>query len=269
MDKEIQSLQNPRIKMIVRLRARGARDLSGDMIIDGEKAIFLAIKNGFDIRTVYFHGIKGEEELLDLAKAQSISLCPVSAAVFDKISYGNISRGFVALAGRPDFDMKTLPESSALDRYLIAVSFEKPGNIGAVFRSADAAGRTALIAAGGLADIFSPNVSRSSMGTIFTVPAAVVNDEKLAVKWLKDRGIPIYAAVPGAGRSLFELDLSSPCAFAVGNEHSGLSEIWTEDPYMQKVSIPMHGQADSLNAAQTATILIYESLRQSGLKSAG
>jgi len=93
VDKEIRSLQNPGIKTLARLRARRAGDLSGEMIIDGEKAILLALKNGFDVRTIYFHNIKGTEKLLSLARERSIGLCRVSTGVFDKISYGSISSG--------------------------------------------------------------------------------------------------------------------------------------------------------------------------------
>ena len=264
----ITSLQNPRIKEIVKLRTRRARDRSGDMIIDGGNAIALAIKNGFRVSTVYSHGEEGTEEILSLARERSIELCHVTEEVFTKISYGNVSRGFVALALKPDFNIDTFMQNRTADRYIIAVSFEKPGNIGALLRSADAAGNTAVIAAGALTDIYNPNVARSSLGALFTVPTAVVRDEAEAAAWLKDRGVNIYAAVPDNGADLFGTDLSGPCAFAIGNEHSGLSGLWTEDPEIKKISIPMSGQIDSLNAAQTATILIFESLRQSRQKDA-
>jgi len=266
MDKLITSLQNPRIKELVKLRTRRARDRSGEMIIDGGNAITLAIKNGFRVSTVYLHGEAGTEEILSLARERSIELCHVTGDVFTKISYGNVAQGFVALAVKPDFSIDSFMQDRTADRYIVAVSFEKPGNIGAVLRSADAAGNTAVIAAGALTDICNPNVARSSLGALFTVPTAVVRNEAEAISWLKDRGIPVYAAVPDNGEDVFGIDLSGPCAFAIGNEHSGLSGIWTGDPEIKKISIPMSGQIDSLNAAQTATILTFESLRQSRQK---
>lgn len=268
MDKLITSLQNPRIKDLVRLRTRRARDRSGEMIIDGGNAITLAIKNGFRVSTVYSHGEEGTEEILSLARERSIELCRVTEEVFTKISYGNASRGFVALADKPDFSIETFMRERTADRYIVAVSFEKPGNIGALLRSADAAGNTAVMAVGALTDICNPNIARASLGALFTVPTAVVRDEADSVAWLKDRGVTVYAAVPEGGEDLFGADLAGPCAFAIGNEHSGLSGIWTADPEIKKISIPMFGQIDSLNAAQTATILTFESLRQSRQKDA-
>ena len=143
---------------------------------------------------------------------------------------------------------------------LIAESIEKPGNLGALLRSADAAGVTGVIVCDPATDLNNPNVVRSSRGTLFTVPVAEATAAE-AFAWLRARGIPIVAATPQATQTFTQADLSGPVAIAVGAEHDGLSAAWLAQASVQ-VSIPMRGRVNSLNVSAAAALLLYEAVRQ-------
>ncbi|MFH1414528.1 MAG: RNA methyltransferase [Elusimicrobiota bacterium] len=253
----ITSLQNTSIKELVKIRQRRHRDRQKLYIIDGVRQLTFAIKNNFQIETLYFQEDLADKELIKLASAKSTALQPVTANVFKKTGYGDNPDGHLGLARQPEFKLKDMPCPSA-PLYIIAENLEKPGNIGAILRSADASGVSGIIICDIHTDIFNPNVIRNSLGAFFTVPLAVA-DSAEAVRWLKERNVRIYAAVHDAHKSYTDIDLTGAAALAVGNEHSGLTEIWFEET---GVRIPMVGQADSLNAAQTATILMFEAARQ-------
>ena len=142
--------------------------------------------------------------------------------------------------------------------YLVAERLEKPGNLGAMLRSADAAGATALVLCDGRTDLWNPNVIRASQGACFAVPVAVASAAE-TLAWLRQRAVQIVAAAPLAARSCYDLDLRHPSALVLGAEHDGLTSIWSGEA---SVRIPMSGQVDSLNVAQTATVLLFEAVRQ-------
>ena len=260
MQPTITSLQNPKIKNLVKLRQRRQRDQQKRMLIDGSRAIGLALENNFELEAVYFRVELAEREadlIAQLSQAH-IALHPVTDQVFQKIGYGNVPAGLLAVAPQPRFDLNNLP-ASPQSLYLIMEGIEKPGNLGAILRSADAVGLTGLIFCHTQTDVYNPNIIRTSRGAFFTVPIAWVKFELLP-PWLQEKQLQIVAATPQTTSQVYtQVDLRLPTAFVLGAEHAGLSETWLQYP---QIHIPMVGQVDSLNVAQTASILMYEALRQ-------
>lgn len=253
----ITSLQNPQIKNLVKLRQRRQRDRQRLMLIDGIRPLSLALRNGFQVDTLYFCQARASPVLLELARAKGVRLQPVDEAVCRKIGYGDNPDGHLGLAAQPVFDLAQLPlQPNPI--FLIAEGLEKPGNLGAILRSADAAGITGLLVCDGQTDIYNPNVIRASQGAIFTVSLAVA-DYQMTVRWLSDNEIAIYAASPEAAQNYTTVDLSGAIALVVGAEAAGLTDRWAE---FGAIKIPMQGQVDSLNVAQTATLLMFEAVRQ-------
>jgi TrmH family RNA methyltransferase len=186
----------------------------------------------------------------------------VSSTVLAKVAYGERSDGIVAIVETPRLGLDDLVLTD--DPLLIVVEgVEKPGNLGAVLRTADGAGAHAVIAADPRTDPFNPNAIRASLGTIFTVPlVAAASTETLA--WLADRGIRPVVAIVDAPTDYAAADLRGPLAIVLGSEAAGLTPAW-RDPRVTPISIPMHGIADSLNVSIAAAIVLYEAVRQRSL----
>ncbi|HSX25714.1 MAG TPA: RNA methyltransferase [Chlamydiales bacterium] len=255
---KITSLQNPRIKEAVKLRDRRAREESQQFLIEGYRELKRAVDAGRKVETLFYcpELFLGENERELIAKAGGEAL-ECTGDVFAKISYRDRPDGLLAIAPQLHLrlsDLK-LPKVPFL---VVAESIEKPGNLGTILRSCDAAGVHAVIVCDPTTDIHNPNVVRSSVGTLFTVPVIEANSEE-TVQFLKQRGIAIVAATPHAKLEYTEADLKVPVAIAVGTEQYGLSETWMKDI---AVRIPMFGVADSLNVASATTILLYEVVRQ-------
>jgi len=263
MIETITSVKNPKVRDAIKLNDRRQRDLTGLMLIEGVKELALAIKGGVSIsRLFYCEGLfKGPEQdiILKAAAAQSAELIPVSTHVFEKMAYREDSFGLIAVAKQP---IKTLNDIPLKKPPLVIVveGVEKPGNLGAIIRSADAAGVDCIIVCGKSTDIYNPNVVRASIGTVFTVPAVKTTVSE-AINWLKENGIKTIATTPQAELEYFDADLGGPCAIVMGSEHEGLSETWLSIADLL-VRIPMMGLADSLNLATATTILLYEVVRQ-------
>lgn len=259
----ITSTKNQKIKDAVKLMDRRQRDQTGLMLIEGVKELALAIKDGVSISRLFYCEdlFRGSEEqiILNKAEAHGAELIQVGANVFEKLAYREDSFGLLAVARQP---IKTLNDIPLKKSPLIIVveGVEKPGNLGAILRSADAAGVDGVIVCGKSTDIFNPNVVRASIGTVFTVPVikATTSD---AIDWLKKKGIKMIATTPRAETDYFDADLKSPCAIAMGSEHEGLSETWLNEADVL-VRIPMKGESDSLNLAMSTTIMLYEAVRQ-------
>ncbi len=255
----ITSLQNAKIKNLVKLRRRRQRDHQKLMLIDGARALRMALHNHFAIDAIYFSEAQRDEhaELLRLAVLKNIALQPVSAAVFSKIGYGDTPDSILGLAEQPPLSLDNLPRSQN-PLYIIAEGLEKPGNLGAILRSADAAGVDGLILCNPQTDIYNPNVIRASRGTFFSVPIAQATVEE-TLHWLREGNIQIVAAAPKSNLRYTQVDMRPPTAIVLGAEHAGLSDAWRSHT---RITIPMRGQADSLNVAQSASILMFEALRQ-------
>jgi RNA methyltransferase, TrmH family len=257
------SSANPRIKAATALRARRERDRTGLTLLDGAREIRRAIDGGADLVEVFVCEplLAGPDArtALERLRTGGVVLQATSEPVFAKLAFGERSEGLVAIARIPSLDMDglTLPADA-----LVAVveGVEKPGNIGAILRSADGAGVDAVVAASPRTDLFNPNAIRASAGTIFSVPlAAAPTADVLA--WLRGRTLRIVAARVDADLRYTDVDLSGPLALVVGAEANGLGEAWSADD-VTAVSLPMRGIGDSLNVSVSAAILFYEARRQ-------
>ena len=259
MAQTLTSLHNPTVKNLVKLRQRRARDRQQLLLIDGARALHLALHNAFPVTTIYVaeDAVHIHANLLQRARVTGVALQEVSAAVFHKIGYGDNPDGILGVAAQPRAGLTALP-MWGVPLYVVTEGLEKPGNLGAILRSADAAGVTGLIVCDSQTDIWNPNVVYASQGAFCTVPIAIASASEV-LDWLRQRHIQILVATPSARQCYTELDLRLPSALIMGAEHTGVSPIWhTERP----ICIPMAGQVDSLNVAQAAAILLFEAARQ-------
>ena len=263
---KITSLINPRIKDIVRLRDRKAREKSGLTIVEGVREIQCAHAAGVKFKEIYLCrellSAKEEKDWATIVSQKGTTVEETDRKVFEKISYGDRLEGALGVCVPPSLDLTKLKlRSSAL--IVVVEQAEKPGNLGAILRTCDAAGVDALIVCG-QTDIYNPNVIRASLGTVFAVPVAQAGNEKV-LEYLKQNKISIGAATPAATSSYGDVDMRKSFAIVVGSEEEGLSNFWLTKADT-KVKIPMRGKADSLNLSVSTAILIYEALRQRGVK---
>ena len=262
----IASLQNPRVKAAVRLRDRPERDATGLTIVDGGRELTRAIAAGVDIVEAFVcEELIRTDDVLAAAReldAMSARVWRVPVPVLEKVAFGERSEGIVALVRIPSLALADLaPPPDPL--IAVVENIEKPGNLGAILRSADGAGLDALIAADPRTDLFNPNAIQASLGTIFSVPlAAATTSETLS--WLRRRGIRTVAARVDGARVYTEADLRGPLAIALGSEAGGLSDAWRAAD-VEAVRLPMFGVGDSLNVSVAAAVLFYEARRQRGL----
>lgn len=261
---QITSLQNPRIKHVVKLRDRRPRETAGQFIIEGYRGISRACDQSFALTELYispelFKGLN-EDALIARCIAAGARLIQVPPHVFGKMAYRDKPEGLLAVAPQKRLTLADLPAPHANSLYIIAEGIEKPGNLGTMLRSADATGVDAILLCDKRTDLFNPNVVRASTGALFSV--AVAEDEPAAIAdWLESAGCRILAATPHATDRYDQVDLSGPVAIAVGAEQYGLTDFWLKRATV-RARIPMMGMADSLNVATATTILLYEALRQ-------
>lgn len=259
----ITSLQNPRLKRLVRLRDRRPRDEESAFLVEGYREVRRALEKKVALDELYYAPgwFLGENEpaLLAAAAAAGAELFELSKEAFAKVAYRERPDGILAVAPqwkRMLSDL-TLPAEPFI---LVVEAIEKPGNLGTLLRSADAAGCDAVVVCDAVTDLFNPNVVRASTGVLFSVPC-VVAENGLVLAWLKARGIRIVATTPSAATLYTESDLRGPIAIVMGSEQYGLSEFWLKNADLP-VRIPMAGQADSLNVAMAALITLFEGVRQ-------
>jgi len=254
----IESLQNPKIKQAIRLRERRHRTQTGNLIIDGLREIGVALEAGVDLESIFM----AEETLASSGVPQhwpSHAIQPVTRRVLDKLAYGQRDSLAVAIARAPSVKLADLvlppkPLILVLDRV------EKPGNVGAVARSAATAGAHALLLIDPVCDPFNPNAIRASLGRLFTLPLAVASFAEFSA-WQAELGIGLACARVDGAASMWEADLSGPLAIVLGSEACGLGEAWRRDDW-PAIRIPMASGADSLNLSVSAAVLCYEALRQ-------
>ncbi|MBN1268121.1 MAG: RNA methyltransferase [Kiritimatiellae bacterium] len=262
-DEIITSLQNPRIKEVVKLRRRPHRDEADLLLIEGYRELKRALDNRWNPRVLFFCPalFQGSNERTLIARCgeAGAELLECSEPVFRKIAYRDRPEGLLALAPQIRLGLTDLRlDPSPL--ILVAETIEKPGNLGTMLRSADAAGVDAVIVCDRCTDINNPNVVRASIGTLFALPVAEASSAD-ALQWLRERGIQVVAATPSAATDYTAADLTRATAIVVGSEQYGLKSAWMDQADV-KVRIPMLGQCDSLNVAAAATILLYEAVRQ-------
>ena len=255
---DITSPQNPRIKHIVRLRDdKRQRQIDGLMLVEGFDEIQLALAAGHKPQTVV-SAPELTSRQIDKVNTETLT---VNRAVFEKISNRQNPDGWLAVFSIPRVSLDDL-KLSQTPLIIVAESIEKPGNLGAILRTADAAGVDALLVCDPRVDAYSPNVVRASRGTLFTV-LVIETNSALAVIFLQRNGIRVLAATPSAEDEYTRQDLRGPLAVVVGTEAEGLSEFWLSQADM-KVKIPMMGKVNSLNVSVSTALIVYEAIRQRG-----
>jgi TrmH family RNA methyltransferase len=258
---KITSLQNTRVKDIVKLHRSRVRRESGLIIVEGLREITLAIEARLEIsHLMVCPPLFQEEPSPEIQNLITEHACfEVSSKVFEKMAYREQSDGLIAVMHAPKLNLKDIRLSSN-PLIIVLESVEKPGNLGAILRTADAANVDAVIICDPLTDIYNPNVIRSSVGCVFTKQVTTCNSLE-ALEWLKTNSIePISAALTGVEYH-YQLNCNKPIAFILGTEADGLSDFWLGSEIRQ-VKIPMLGKIDSLNVSNSAAILVYEALRQ-------
>lgn len=262
-DMLISSMQNPRVKQVVKLRKQSERTRTGVTIIEGYREILRALENNWPAESLFYCRAlflgENEDQLIQDCRARGSKIFETSEGVFRKMSYRDRPDGLLALAPVVE---KKLSDLKLSDNPLILVAehLEKPGNLGTLLRSADAAGVEAVIVCDKCTDINNPNVVRASIGTLFYIPIAEASTEE-TLAFLREHKIQILAATPHAKEEYFEVDMTTPTAIVVGAEQFGLSDRFMAESDLN-VRIPMLGKNDSLNVSTAATILLYEAVRQ-------
>jgi TrmH family RNA methyltransferase len=263
MTDPINSPSNPHIKNILRLQANSRDRHSQNLfVIEGYREISRAMVSGIVIKELYvcreLDRQARSEELS--AKDRGMKVLEVGKAAFARIAYREGSDGLIALAVPRNLKINEL-KLSTNPLILILESVEKPGNLGAIMRTADAAGIDAVIVCDPLTDIYNPNAIRSGVGCIFT-RQVVTCSSKEAIDWLKKKKIKVYAAALTDKAMIYHsMDFRGPTAIVMGTEATGLSNEWLENSYDQ-VIIPMKGTADSMNVSTSAAVLVFEAVRQ-------
>lgn len=270
----IRSSSNPTIKRLVRLRDNRARKRQQKVIVDGWRETRRALDADLKLLGIYFSQQSLQAELNESdavirrqlfrdARASGL-ITEVTENLMSKISFGQSPRGVVAEFEQPDRSLGQLAIHLKNREPLILVldSIEKPGNIGAVFRCADAAGIDAVILTGSGTDLFNPNAIRSSLGAVFTVPAAIASEHE-AASFLSDRSIRVLGARVESSQCLWETDLSGPLAVVLGSESGGLGKNWQSlgEKRIAGIRIPMAGSVDSLNVSVSAAVIAFEAAR--------
>jgi len=273
----ITSLTNPRIKQVVRLRKARERRQAGVFIAEGFREVQRAVAAGLELLEVFACDdladasaeVRSLVASLDHAAATH-QLTRVNAVVLRKMAYHDKPEGVLAVCSTPrwELDQLAVPEDGF---YLIAVGTEKPGNLGAMVRTAAAAGCHAVLAVGPAVDVFNPNAIRNSTAAVFSLPTVVVEDAATAIDWLKQHRIAIAAALADGGSDSFTTDWARPggrVAVVVGPEHAGLDTPW-RDAADVALTIPFPGVSegdaggvDSLNASNAAAVLLFEAVRR-------
>ena len=262
MDKLISSLQNPAIKKLLQLQEKSrARKKERLFVIEGRQEISLALKGGFELKEVYYNqlliSLNQVQNLLNTSKSEIIEL---SEEVYEKVAYRGSTEGVIAIAKAKDLALQHVVLQTKNPLILVAEAPEKPGNIGALLRTADAAAVDAVFIANPRTDMFNPNIIRSSVGCVFTTQIATGSTSEI-IDFLKDRKIAIMGAALQASVPYDSVDFTQPSAIVVGTEATGLSEVWLENT-TQNIVIPMQGEVDSMNVSVAAGILIFEANRQ-------
>ena len=258
----INSPHNERVKRAIRLRSRAERDAEGMFLIEGGREARRALEAGAGPVEAFFcpqFMAESDRGLPELCAGLGARVIECSEPAFRKMAYGEHHGGILLVAPqvRKTLEALTLPGNPLL---LVAVAVEKPGNLGALIRSADAAGAAAVIACDGATDAFNPHAIRASTGLVFSMPVVETFTSEL-IPWLRKRGLKILAATPHADMDYTRADLRNGLAIAVGAEDRGLSDTWLMAADI-RVRIPMRGKADSLNVSAAASVLLFEAARQ-------
>lgn len=269
----ITSAQNPKIRLLQELQDKSkARRREGLFVVEGRRELEHCLSSGYSVHTAFIcRDITGEDDFQELCRmlggknqgptdqCHSCNIIEIPAHLYEKVAYRGGTEGVIAELlckkhGLADLMLKENP------LVVILEAVEKPGNLGAILRSADAAGADAVIICDPLTDLYNPNLIRSSIGGLFTVPTAVASSED-TIKWLKDRNVKIYTAQLQDSEWYYDTDMTKGTAIVMGTEATGLTDIWRKAADAH-IKIPMLGRLDSLNVSVSAAILLFEAVRQ-------
>jgi len=263
MIKEISSTQNSFIKELIQLKEKSrVRKKKSLFLIEGLRELSIALKGNYSVTKILFL-----PKIIDLSEIEKMfdknnlpEFIAITDDVYKKIAYRETTEGVIALAKTKNHSITDLKLNTKNPLILIGESIEKPGNIGAILRTADAANIDAVIIANPKTDLYNPNVVRSSVGCLFTNKVVTGSNEEI-ISWLKENNVNIYSAALSASKPYTEIDYTHPSAIVVGTEATGLTNEWL-DASTQNIIIPMEGEIDSMNVSVSAAIILFEAKRQ-------
>ena len=284
-DMVITSVQNPRVKAVVALQQKSAeRRRTGLFVVEGRREVEHCVEMGLEVVEVFVceelggwscdnvaanrtEGMKEAKEVEGMKGVKvaevtrGVKVTEVTRGVYEKMAYRGGTEGVMAVVKSKE---RRLDELDLNENPLIVVveRVEKPGNLGAILRSADAAGADAVVVCDPLTDLWNPNLIRSSIGAVFTVPCVACGSEE-CIEFLKAHGIQILTAQLQDSELYYDTDMRRGTAIVMGTEATGLTEVWRKAADAH-IRIPMLGRLDSLNVSVSAAILLYEAVRQRG-----
>ncbi|MDR2057359.1 MAG: RNA methyltransferase [Dysgonamonadaceae bacterium] len=263
---KITSLQNNQIKNIRQLSAKNKeRKLQGLFVLEGARELSLALEGNYQIESLYIcPKLFEKSDYPEIIRTiDSNALYEITPAIFQKIAYRESSDGIFALVKSKSH---TLSELKLRDNPFIILleAIEKPGNLGAILRTSDAAGADAVVVCDPLTDLYNPNIIRSSVGCLFTVPIAVCSNEE-ALEFLQNKQIRSFAAELTATQIYQDVDFTLSSAIIMGTEANGLTPFWLKNADV-RIKIPMRGVIDSLNVSVSTAIIAFEAMRQRSRK---
>lgn len=263
--KEITSIQNSYIKELLKLQEKSReRKKKGLFIIEGKREISLAISANYEFDTIlYFEDLISEQDILHLFNT-NVNRILISKEVYQKLAYRDSTEGIIAVTKAKDFSLENIKFETETPLILVAEGVEKPGNIGALLRTADAANVAAVFIANPKSDLYNANIIRSSVGCVFTNQIAVGSSEEI-VAFLAEKKIQIYATTLQNSNEYHKENYTAATAIVVGTEATGLTTVFREEA-TQNINIPMQGQIDSMNVSVAAAIVLFEAKRQRAFK---
>ncbi|SOU86596.1 TrmH family RNA methyltransferase [Tenacibaculum dicentrarchi] len=263
--KQISSIQNPYIKDLLKLQDKSReRKKKGLFLVEGQREISLVTKGNYQIETILFVPTMFSSDDLKTIKIATASCIEITKEIYQKIAYRDTTEGVIAVVKTKNFSLDTIKFKTENPLVLVLESIEKPGNIGAMLRTADAANIDAVFIANPKTDLFNPNIVRSSVGCVFTNQIGIGTSEEI-IAFLQEKNINIYSATLQNSNEYHKNDYTQATALVVGTESTGLTQIW-RDKATQNINIPMQGAIDSMNVSVAAAILTFEAKRQREFK---
>ena len=268
MLQSITSAQNPKIKDFLALQEKSRlRREKGLFVVEGRRELLHCLEAGFSPRTIFVCEEilgAGEMEAVLGAAGEGCTVFSVSANVYDRMAYRSGTEGVTAIMQARNLRLEELRFRNEEPLIVVMEAVEKPGNLGAILRSADAAGADAVIVCDPLTDLYNPNLIRASIGAVFSVPVVAASSAE-TIEWLRSRGVTIYTAQLQDSSWYYDCDMKKATAIVMGTEATGLTGIWREAAD-RHIRIPMLGKLDSLNVSVSAAVLLFEAVRQRNSK---
>lgn len=259
--KQISSIQNSYIKELVKLQEKSReRKKKGLFLVEGQREISLVLKGNYVIESILVLPEIISSDFFQQIKNENIETIVITKEVYHKLAYRETTEGMIAVVKSKNFSLKNISFSTPSPLILVMEGIEKPGNVGAMLRTADAAKVDAVFIANPKSDLFNPNIIRSSVGCVFTNKIAIGTSEEI-ISFLQDNNINIYSATLQNSNEYHKNDYTKATALVVGTEATGLTQIW-RDKATQNINIPMQGEIDSMNVSVAAAILTFEAKRQ-------